>query len=107
MPSERDKAKRQFTLFELLAFVSALGVAIGTLRALNGVDSPLSLPPLLALCYGLASSGAFCSLGSLIGIAIAMLLVGRRGAIIGCVVGPLFLFAVLTIVFISIAGQYE
>ena len=99
MVSENDKANRRFTVIELLVYVSTFSLAIGILRA--EVNGP-SLPPVIFYCYSLAIIVALCLLGSLIGIAIAMLLVGRRGAVGGCVVGPFFLYIVLLIVFFSI-----
>ena len=95
MASEKRKAIRRFTVFELLLYVSAFSLAIGIFRARYEVEGH-SLPPLMGYCYALASIAAVCLLGSLIGIAIAMLLVGRRcvrlGAVSGAVAFPLLLF---------------
>ncbi len=83
-----DLESRRFTMSELLAYVSVFSVTLGLLRAVaSGLE--YSRPRLMVVGLALLHFGLVAILGSLVGVAIAMLLVGRggvrRGALWGAV----------------------
>ena len=98
MPSERDKARRRFTVFELLVYVSALSVTLGLLRAITS-ESPSSMTVAWFVC-------SIGTLGALIGTPVAIVLFGRQHVIAGASLGAVAIWPLLYVLGIAYNYMY-
>ena len=67
MTTQHDKAKRRFTVSELLVYVSLLCLSLGILRTAYTVREAYP-PSAIVILLGFIVLGAYCVLGPLIGI---------------------------------------
>ena len=100
MNGERDKVKhaemdgnsRRFSVSELFVYVSAVCVALGTIRL--GFVFDESLPgPGMSFVIVIVSLCTISLLGASIGVPVALLVTGRRGLLTGAVLGAVGLTA--------------
>ena len=80
MTEQPSNVNRRFTIWELVAYVSAFGVLFGVARMLG----PLGHNPLTAFLMLVPIPILF---GSLVGLGVTVLIGGRRSAVMGAVIG--------------------
>ena len=84
------KADRRFTLLEFIVYVSLFAISFAVIRVASQHEDP-PVPLLI--------TAALALLGALIGLGLAVLLLGRRSAASGAIVGAIVLPTVLFIIF--------
>jgi len=84
MTEHPSNPNRRFTIFELVAYVSAFAVLFGLWRVVNNYVAVVDVPEVIHILFPL---GFLYLFGALVGLGVAVLTGGRQRAVRGAVLG--------------------